>query len=120
MNKYERWIIDQDITYEKAYGNCQELCLEMLEAFPMLSLVRGHYYCAIWGERGHWWLTDEDNNIIDPSAIQFPSKGKGVYVPWNEGDKEPTGKCPNCGRYCYDGEHVHEECYDSFVASLYE
>lgn len=117
--RYRQWIIDRNIDYDEAYGNCQELCVEMMEAFPMLTMVRGHYYCSVWGERGHWWLKTDDGEILDPSAVQFPTKGNGVYVEWDESAAEPTGTCPNCGEYCYDGEQVHERCYEEFKASLY-
>ena len=68
----------------------------------------------------HWWLQTKEGEIIDPTAIQFPTKGHGVYDPWDETQKAPTGMCPNCGEYCYDGIHVHEECHEAFTASLYE
>lgn len=37
------------------YGLCHKTCLRMQAACPELKLVRGHYYCAVWGERSHWW-----------------------------------------------------------------
>lgn len=108
---YQEWI-DQldDVT-----GKCEEITAAMAEAFPELRRVRGHYHCWIWGKREHWWLMDGDE-VVDPTAAQFPSKGEGSYVEW-EGE-EPTGMCPNCGEYCYDNEQVHEHCHDEFVRSL--
>ena len=90
----------------------------MIKQFPELKLIRGHYFCMVWGERMHWWLQTLADDIIDPTVIQFPTKGNGVYEPWDETQKQPTGKCPNCGEYCYDGVHVHEECREAFSASL--
>jgi len=114
---YQEYIKNLNLDYSKAYGKCEKICKEMKEVFPELKLIRGHYYCIVWGERQHWWLEAEDGKVIDPTAIQFPSKGTGVYEPW--GDKEePTGKCPNCGEYTYN-EYIHKECHDAFVASCY-
>jgi hypothetical protein len=92
------------------YGKCAEVTQQMAAANPSLRRVRGHYYCPIWGERAHWWLVDRDGKIIDPTAAQFPSKGNGTYVEWQEGEKEPSGKCYNCGDYCYDGKVFCPEC----------
>jgi hypothetical protein len=99
------------------YGKCKEATLEMQKVFPELKLVRGHYYCTIWGERMHFWLVDENNEIVDPTARQFPTKGFCVYVPWNEGDPEPTGICPNCGEYCYDSKTCCSEACDRAYAA---
>lgn len=100
MSKYEEWI-EQNVV--EPYGQCREKTLEMLEAFPELFRVRGHYMCLIWGEREHWWLVDPQGVIVDPTKSQFPSKGIGEYVPWDESQEEPTGMCPNCGGLCYGG-----------------
>jgi len=78
----------------------------MQAAFPELQRIRGFYYCGVWGERTHWWLVTESGVIVDPTAVQFPSQGCGVYHPWTEGEEEPSGKCPNCGGYVYGGGTV--------------
>lgn len=108
---YQEWIDQLGDTY----GTCHEVTKEMAKEFPELQRVRGHYFCWVWGEREHWWLTNGDE-VIDPTASQFPSKGGGEYEEW-EGP-EPTGMCPNCGEYCYNHEQVHEHCHDEFVRSL--
>jgi hypothetical protein len=109
---YQEWI---DRVAE-TYGTCREVTKQMAKEFPELRRVRGHYYCWVWGEQAHWWLMDLDNRLLDPTADQFPSKGQGRYEEW-EGP-EPTGKCLECGEYCYNGEQVHEHCQDEFVRSL--
>jgi len=115
MNKYEQWIKD-NVT--ETYGKCSEVTLRMQKAFPELIRVRGHYYCYAWGEREHWWLT-LDEKIIDPTSSQFPSKGFGDYIPWDESQPEPTGKCPNCGEYCYEGRTLcSEDCEISYMAYI--
>ncbi len=113
---YNEWI-QNNVT--ESYGTCKEVTLKMQEAFPELRRVRGHYYCAIWGERGHWWLIDENGNIVDPTKAQFPSKGIGHYDEWDESQKELTGICPNCGDYCYDGNSVcSEACHISYASYI--
>jgi len=112
--KYDVWIRDN---VAKSYGTCADVTETMAAEFPELSRVRGHYYCPIWGERAHWWLVDPDGAIVDPTGSQFPSNGIGEYVPWNEGDPEPTGKCPNCNGYVYDGSTCcGERCHAEYVA----
>ena len=118
--EYQKYINNLKMTYEKAYGNCEKVCKKMNKQFPELIPIKGHYYCMVWGKRMHWWLETHDGTIIDPTAIQFPTKGYGVYDPWDNTQPEPTGKCPNCGEYCYEGEQVHRECHSAFIRSLME
>ena len=102
-----------------SFGTCREATKDMQKEFPHLRRVRGHYCCPLWGERGHWWLEDEQRNVIDPTRNQFPSKGLGEYIEWNDDNPEPTGRCINCGSYCYDGETVCcTGCHDEFMDSL--
>lgn len=99
--EYTDWI--RTNVLENPLGDCRKWAEAMRVVFPELALVRGHYYCVVWGQRGHWWLVASDGEVVDPTAAQFPSQGHGVYDPWEEGAKEPTGKCPNCGGYAYEG-----------------
>ncbi|KKL54797.1 hypothetical protein LCGC14_2261840, partial [marine sediment metagenome] len=85
---YQEYIVELNMNYGKTYGKCKEVCEEMNKRFPELKLIRGHYYCHGWGERMHHWLVSPDGNIIDPTKIQFPSKGFGVYEPWDESQDE--------------------------------
>lgn len=111
--EYADWIT----TVTETYGTCREVTEAMAVAFPELTRVRGHYYCFAWGERAHWWLVDPAGEIVDPTATQFPSKGRGVYIPWEEGDQEPTGMCPNCGGNVYDGDACcSDKCDVEYVA----
>ena len=114
-DSYTEWI-EQNVN-GTGYGKCSQITMDMANAFPSLRRVRGHYYCPVWGERAHWWLVDEDGTVIDPTAAQFPSRGMGPYVPWDESQPEPTGMCPNCGGPCYNGDTLCcQECHDSYVA----
>lgn len=115
--KYVAWIARRVPNRLTAQGQCELISAEMAEAFPELTRVRGHYYCPYWGERAHWWLKTDEGQIIDPTCSQFPSDGNGEYVEWNEGDPEPTGKCPNCGEFCFDGGTCcSESCHVEYVA----
>lgn len=112
--QYKVWIQDN---VDEPYGNCYSFSVKMQEVFPELTLVRGHYYCPVWGERQHWWLTDPDGDVVDPTAAQFPSTGIGHYEPWDENQPEPTGKCPNCGGLVYDGGTCcSENCHIEYTA----
>lgn len=119
MTQYHEWIARNYPTQESAYGRCDDATVLMKQAFPDLVRVRGHFYDAAWGQRSHWWLMAPDGSIVDPTAVQFPSGGRGVYEPWIEGDAEPTGKCPNCGEYVYDGGTVcSDACGNDYAAYL--
>ena len=116
MSKYNDWIKDHVLV---AYGQCAKVTIDMAEAFPELKRVRGHYDCPIWGRRDHWWLVDPDGNVVDPTVSQFPSGGFGEYVLWVEGSPEPTGKCPNCGNECFNGDGVcSNKCYQEYLTYL--
>ena len=86
------------------YGKCKEITEQMAKKHPELTRVRGHYHCPIWGKRAHWWLKDEQGNIVDPTAAQFPSRGGGKYEEWDESKIEPTGKCLDCGGDAFNGD----------------
>ncbi len=91
---YSDWIKEHYPTYESAYGRCAEAVKKMSKEFPELKIVRGHVMC-LWGKRAHWWLTDAEGNIIDPTVTQFP--GTINYDEWKPGDQIRVGKCMNCG-----------------------
>lgn len=112
--KYQEWI---DNFVSDPLGHCAELTLEMQKEFPELERVRGHYYCAFWGKREHWWLVDKAGSVVDPSAAQFPSKGLGEYAEWDDSLPEPTGMCPNCGDLVFDGRTCcSDNCHREYAA----
>ena len=114
--KYLNWINEN--VYE-SYGKCTDVTLQMSKVFPELKRIRGFYYCPIFGKREHWWLVDIYGNIVDPTKKQFPSGGVGVYEEWIEGSNEPTGKCPNCGGYCFNESYCcSQECHNEYVQSI--
>ena len=126
LDKYSSWI--EEHAPEGAYlmGRCKEMSLEMIEAFPELRLARGHYHCAGWGERGHWWCVAPDETIVDPTAAQFPTQGAGIYEELQANAPEPVGKCGNCGKLvfpkeagyyfgCFCNETCEKACLDALV-----
>lgn len=123
--KYVDWIAKNVKDRTEAYGACASITRKMWEAFPFeLRRVRGFYYCTFWGRREHWWLVDLNNNVVDPTASQFPSNGMGTYEELTDEEVEkccPVGKCPNCGNELYkDNEYgtefCNEDCANSYVA----
>lgn len=115
------WIAFNYLTPDHAYGRCAEATAAMAAVFPDLVRVRGHYYCPVWGEREHWWCVTPAGAVIDPTASQFPSRGTGVYVPLDPAAPTPTGMCPECGAYCYDGDQfccaAHAESYVRYLTT---
>lgn len=86
-----------ELTVSEGYrlyrGRCHELSTAAVAADPTLTLVRGHYFCPIWGtEEPHWWTTRPDGSVYDPSALQFPSRGAGFYRPF-----DGYVECAECG-----------------------
>lgn len=84
---------DERTNYLMYRGKCKEFCEAAMAADPTLTLVRGHYYCPSWGEQPHWWTVRPNGEICDPTAAQFPSKGRGAYVPFNG-----LIECEECGK----------------------
>lgn len=79
--------------YDKYRGKCKEMAEEAVKNDPTLTLVRGFYYDPCWGTQPHWWTVRKDGTIYDPTALQFPSKGKGEYEPFNG-----MVNCAECGK----------------------
>lgn len=109
----------REYDYLRWRGKCRELSEAAVAADPSLTLVRGHYICPVWGEQQHWWTVRQDGSIHDPTAMQFPSKGLGVYVPF-----DGIVPCADCGREMYESEVDYADgryafcsyqCYGRFV-----
>jgi hypothetical protein len=116
MKKYAKWI-EENVHYP--YGQCKKYAELMCATFPELVLVRGHYDCPIWGMREHWWCATQNNQIIDPTKEQFPSKGFFEYHAWDNTKEEPTGKCRECGEYTYNNKYFcSEECDKKYMTYL--
>lgn len=106
--------MNTETDYAKYRGKCKGMAEAAVAANPALRLVRGHYYCPFWGEQPHWWCVDENGEIHDPTAAQFPSKGAGEYVEFNG-----MISCEYCGEEVAEKDacivHGHaycsEKCY---------
>jgi hypothetical protein len=93
--------------YLEFRGKCKELSEAAVLADPTLKLVRGHYFCPIWNtEEPHWWCVKPDGTVVDPSRLQFPSKGCGIYSPF-DGHVE----CAQCGKDMVEEEARFESNY---------
>lgn len=99
--------IQVDEGYRKFRGKCKELSEAAVAKDPSLTLVRGHYFCPIWcSDEPHWWTIRPDGTIHDPTKEQFPSKGAGIYTPFNGfvccaecGKEVPEEKASAVGNY---------------------
>lgn len=86
--------------YRTSAYNCASFTRVMAERFPELKRVAGFYFApdsdASHGE--HWWLEDAQGGIVDPTADQFPSQGRGRYVHYDPRQHLVLkGKCMGCG-----------------------
>lgn len=93
--------------YLKYRGKCKELSEAACAADPNLMLVRGHYFCPIWNrDNEHWWCVDKNGKIVDPSKDQFPSKGLGIYTPF-----DGLVACAECGKEISETEARFDSRY---------
>jgi hypothetical protein len=86
--------------YLKYRGKCKEEAEKLIEKYPGLRLVRGHYHCPIDNhDHQHWWCVTSKGDIIDPTLMQFHSRGEGIYT-------EFTGitECSYCGKEIEESE----------------
>lgn len=110
IEAYKAWIEQHGSkSPEEAWGRCKEYTDEMAKVFQDLEVRAGYYHCYIWGRRTHWWLITKNGIVVDPTAIQFPSKGTGEYESLNERQR-PIGRCINCGRETFLTSPSHEFC----------
>ena len=116
VREYQEWI-EKNVSKNPndVLQTCEEATLKMKEVFPELQRIRGLVHTTDqWGDKNkypHWWLIDPwDNDIIDPTVLQFCLCTILGYIPIDE-NRIPTGKCPNCGDVCYDNEYLcSDEC----------
>lgn len=114
--------MNEENNYEKYRGKCKEFSEQAVKDDPSLTLVRGYYFCPIWNvEEQHWWTKREDGTIYDPSCLQYPSKGAGMYREF-----DGTIECSNCGKQITELTASFEsryafcsyECHGRFVGVL--
>lgn len=113
LGEYIGWVVKN---VPDPTGKCVEVTMAMVMTFPELNRVRGHFIEPSGKEWPHWWCVAEDGTIVDPTRAQFPEDWPDHYVPWVEGSQEPTGRCPNCGGYCYTGGTCcSEKCHNEYA-----
>jgi len=100
-SEYREWIEAWLRKHAFVRGMCGAATSEMVAAFPELTKVRGHVMTGM-GREPHWWCTDLDGSIVDPTVTQF-NHTRLVYEPFDEklAHTLPTGKCMGCGGYLY-------------------
>lgn len=114
IEKYNMYIIRQGWNeFENVWGLCVEHTKQMQETFSELKIVKG----CVWSNNNidnfglkpkkyeHCWLETEDGLIIDPTRTQYHLIEPIEYQHFEEDDL-PTGKCSNCGDFCFDGESM--------------
>lgn len=85
-------IANEESNYSKYRGKCKEMSEALVRENSALILVRGFYHCPVWGTQPHWWTKDAEGKIYDPTKLQFPSAGIGVYEEF-----DGTMPCEECG-----------------------
>lgn len=120
--EYSNWIKTNVNQETHGYGECHEVSHAMAAVFTELTVKKGFYHCHSWGRRTHWWLVDEDGQIVDPTARQFPSAGRGDYQAISDDELPelvPTGRCMDCGDDVYKGAtFCNRSCENSYAAYL--
>ena len=103
--------------FTDAFGRCHDFVAQLVKEFPEeLTAIVGYYHDPMWGPRHHAWCITSRGTIVDPTAGQFPSAGRGVYEPF--GDHPPLFKCQNCGADVFTDEW-YPFCCDSCSAQAY-
>jgi len=121
--KYVLWVEMNYPSSQSAYLQCAEATERMVEEFPELKRVRGlasvkEPYDLPPTKTPHWWCVTPDGTIIDPTAHQYPTEIES-YEEADESKGPPTGKCPNCGSLCYEGNYLcSDKCNDEYMAYL--
>jgi len=122
-DKYNQWIYKHYPTSVSAYRACEEATKLMAQQFPELKRIRGMIdveepYDLPPTRVPHWWLETEHSDIVDPTAHQYPTKIL-KYIPWDESKGEPTGKCPNCGDFCFNNKTCcSDKCSKEYIQYL--
>lgn len=87
--------------YARFRGRCRELSEQAASEDPTLAVKRGYYHCPFFGKQGHWWCVRKDGTIVDPTALQFPSAGRGMYEEF-----DGFFECEECGKTIHEAETV--------------
>jgi len=76
LGVYRDWVLKYYPTEQSQYRKCGVATKEMSKIFPELKRIVGVYVCHYTNLKiSHCWMEDEDNNIIDPTGLQFEYGG---------------------------------------------
>jgi len=120
---YSCWISENYPTPQSARLQCAEATENMVGVFKELKRVRGlasvaEPYDLPPTRTPHWWCVTPEGTIIDPTAHQYPTEIL-TYSEADESKGPPTGKCPNCGGLCYEGNYLcSKKCDKEYMAYL--
>jgi hypothetical protein len=116
--KYTQWVKEYKEKNPNTARMCKSATDAMIQTFPELTQIRGHVISTSRLDPApHWWCINITGNIFDPTENQFGTIV--AYYPHDESLPEPTGKCPNCGKYCYNGNTLCcKTCEEEYVAYL--
>lgn len=123
--EYRAWIKATYPTTREALGECMIGAKAMGIAFPELRVTNG--FVTILGDlepRQHWWCVTPDDQVVDPTAIQYP-----LIMDYEEiDDGHPArnyrqARCHDCGEYYYEtpelkGTMHTPECERAYMAYL--
>lgn len=89
--------------YGSSHNNCGLFSRELARQFPELRAVAGFYFSPGGASHGeHWWLETAAGTIVDPTADQWPSHGRGRYERYDPARHLVVkGTCPCCGAGLY-------------------
>lgn len=122
-SKYQEWVIANYLSPQQARLKCAEATQAMVLEFPELTRVRGlahveEPFSLPPTRTPHWWCVDTSGIVVDPTAHQYPTRIL-KYEPVDESLGEPSGKCPNCGNFCYEGNYLCSKfCETEYMAYL--
>jgi hypothetical protein len=126
----EQSLLDSDIVRNE----CHYVCKRMSSEFRELRMVGGFYLPTDAPDHTltdpendgmynfeHWWLTNSDNEIIDPTREQFHYEGRYVELDRSI-HRVRLGACINCGFSIFGliSEGSKSVCSDECAKSLEE
>lgn len=110
------------IPIDSLRNRCKVLVGRLLDRRDDVRPVPGWYECPFLGRTEHWWAVTDAGEIVDPSALQFPSGGRARYVPaapwdlvcqWRDCDNLVTVE-----RLFHIGPACSDDCYGRIVGVL--
>jgi hypothetical protein len=109
--------------YGSPHHNCGVFTRALARQFPELRATAGFYFAPGGAAHGeHWWLETSEGAIVDPTADQWPSQGRGRYERYDPARHLVVkGSCPSCGTGLYSraGAYPCSRSCDEALAEEY-